>query len=98
MTNFRRIVNELYNEQMNELNVEDEILENKVKIETRLIADKYDGKLRLEFKIGNNRMYKLKDLKEFYTNVIYEQNYKYGDKLEFVHKKENFTEESQPVL
>ena len=43
-------------------------------------------------------MYKLKDLKEFYNRMLTGEKYKYGNKLEFVHKKENFVEENQELL
>ena len=43
-------------------------------------------------------MYKIKDLAEFYTRMTRNEFYKYGDKLEFVHTRENFTEKSRPLL
>ena len=97
---FKQIVNEFYTEEMHELeqsnNSED--MAEKIKIEPKLIYDKYTNTLRVEFKIGNQRMYKLKDLKEFYNRMLTGEKYKYGNKLEFVHKKENFVEEDQKLL
>ena len=43
-------------------------------------------------------MYKIKNLSEFYTLMMLKGNYKYGDKLEFVHTKEMFDKESQDLL
>ena len=43
-------------------------------------------------------MYKIKDLPEFYTRMTINEFYKYGEKLEFLHKRENFTEDSQKIL
>ena len=43
-------------------------------------------------------MYKIKDLSEFYTRMTRNEFYKYGEKLEFVHTRENFTEKSRPLL
>src|SRR5699024_5059475 len=85
-------------EQMN-LN-EDNILSlnNKIKIDTKINYDKFSKGLRLEFKIGNKRMYKIKDLPEFYTRMINNEYFKYGEKLEFVHNRDNFDEESKPLL
>ncbi|MCI9063272.1 MAG: DEAD/DEAH box helicase [Clostridia bacterium] len=99
--NFSRIVNEFYNEELQEINLEE--VENltekeKVKLEPKIVYDRYDGKLKVEFKIGNKRMYKIKDLAEFYTRMITNEYYKYGEKLEFLHKRENFTEDSQKIL
>jgi len=99
--NFRKIVTDLYNEELQEINSEElEQLpeDKKIKIEPRLIFDRFDSKLKLEIKIGNKRMYKIKDLSEFYTRMARNEFYKYGDKLEFVHTRENFTEKSRPLL
>ena len=98
---FRKIVTDLYNEELQEINSEElEQLpeDKKIKIEPRLIFDRFDSKLKLEIKIGNKRMYKIKDLSEFYTRMARNEFYKYGDKLEFVHTRYNFTEKSKPLL
>ncbi len=100
-TTFRKIVTDLYNEEMQEINTEElEQLpeDKKIKIEPRIIFDRFDSKLKLELKIGNSRMYKIKDLSEFYTRMTRNEFYKYGEKLEFVHTRENFTEKSKPLL
>ena len=98
---FRKIVTDLYNEELQEINAEEleQLPENKkIKIEPRLIFDRFDSKLKLEIKIGNSRMYKIKDLPAFYTRMARNEYYKYGDKLEFVHTRENFTDKSKPLL
>ena len=98
---FRKIVTELYNEELQEINAEEleQLPENKkIKIEPRLIFDRFDSKLKLDIKIGNSRMYKIKDLPAFYTRMARNEYYKYGDKLEFVHTRENFTDKSKPLL
>lgn len=100
-SNFRKIVNTLYNEELREINTEDienVPLDKKVKIEPRIIYDRFETKLKLEFRIGVTRMYKIKDLTEFYTRMVTNDFYKYGDKLEFLHSKENFTDDSQKIL
>ena len=91
----------MYNEELQEINAEEleQLPENKkIKIEPKLIFDRFDSKLKLEFKIGNTRMYKIKDLSDFYTRMSRNEFYKYGDKLEFVHNRENFNEESKEML
>lgn len=98
---FNQIVKTLYNEELNEIDSDLEIeLKNKstLIIEPKLIYDKYTKEMKIEFKIGNKRMYKLKNLSEFYKRMIYKEFYKYGDKLEFIHKKEMFEENSQQIL
>ena len=99
--NFKKIVNIFYNEELQEINaeeIEELPLKEKVKIEPRIVYDRFDGKLKLEIKIGNKRMYKIKDLSEFYTRMTTNEFYRYGEKLEFLHKRENFTEESRELL
>lgn len=97
---FYQIVNELYNEDIEE-KFEREIQEkniDKIKLEPKLVFDRFTKQLKIEFKIGNKKMYKLKKLSEFYDNMFYEKSYKYGAQLEFIHIKEAFEEESLPLL
>ncbi len=99
--NFKQIVNTFYNEEIEEINYDEEIiLKNKgtVKLEPKITYDKFSGDMKVEFKIGINKMYKIKDLSEFYTRMLEKEIYKYGEKLEFVHTKEMFQEESKPLL
>ena len=98
---FNQIVKTLYNEELNEIDSNLDIeLKNKgtIKIEPKIIYDKYSREMKIEFKIGDKRMYKLKSLSEFYTRMINNEFYRYGDKLEFVHAKEMFEENSQGLL
>jgi len=96
---FKQIVNELYAEEMKEIEQAEKKEEiEKIKIEPKIIYDKYTNNLRIEFKIGNQRMYKLKDLTEFYERMQTGDNYKYGNKLQFVHQKESFEEKDQELL
>ena len=100
-TNFSHIVNVIYNEEINEIdsNVDQEIkTKGNIKIEPKILYDKFSKNIKIEFKIGNKRMYKIKNLSEFYTRMMEKENYKYGDRLEFIHKKENFDDESQKLL
>ena len=97
---FAQIVNELYEEEMHETEekrVETDI-NNKIKIEPRLIYNKYYNSLKIDFKIGDKRMYKLKNLVEFYDRMQHSEKFKYGNNLEFIHKKEAFTEKDQDLL
>ena len=94
--NFKQIVNDFYTEEMQNIEVEEE--KEKIRIEPKLIYDKYTNTLKLEFKIGNQRMYKIKNISEFYYRFLQKEIYRYGNKLEFVHQKLNFTEEDRKLL
>ena len=95
---FKQIVNQLYSQEMQELEQLEEDKQEKVKIEVKLIYDKYTNNIRAEFKIGNQRMYKLKNLPEFYDRMLMKEKYKYGSKLEFIHTKEIFEEKDKELL
>ena len=95
------LIDLFYNEELKEISEENKSVfseKDKLKIEVKVNFDKYSSSLELEFKIGNSRMYKLKDLTEFYTRMLNNEFYKYGDKLEFVHLKENFGVDEQDLL
>ncbi len=96
---FKQIVNELYAEEMQEIEEAEKQEETeKIKIEPKIIYDRYTNNLRIEFKIGNQRMYKLKDLTEFYDRMKAGEKYRYGNKLEFIHQKQSFAEQDQQLL
>lgn len=98
---FKQIVNTFYNEEIDEIDYDEEInLKNKgtIKLEPKIVYDKFSGDMKVEFKIGTKKMYKIKDLSEFYTRMLEKEFYKYGQKLQFVHTKEMFEEESQALL
>ena len=61
---FNSLINSFYNEELNKISADEINMPNlnKVKIETKMEYDKFSSNLKLEFKIGNSRMYKLKDL------------------------------------
>lgn len=98
---FNQLVKTLYNEELNEIdsNLDLEFKnEGNVKIEPKIIYDKFSKEMKIEFKIGNKRMYKIKNLTEFYKCMLNKEFYKYGDKLQFVHTKEMFEKDSQDLL
>ena len=98
---FNNLVSSFYNEELRETN-EDEMVKladkDKIKLESKINFDKFSNTMRLELKIGNKRMYKIKDLTEFYTKMVNNSYFKYGEKLEFVHNRENFSEDSKALL
>ena len=98
--NFKQMVNTFYNEEIEEINGEEQELKNKgtINIEPQIMYDRFLGDIKVEFKIGNKRMYKIKNLAEFYTRMLDKEFYRYGEKLQFIHTKEMFSEESQKIL
>lgn len=98
--NFSQIVNMFYNEEIENIEIEEKGLKDAgtIKIEPQIIYDKLLNTIKIEFKIGNKKMYKIKDLPEFYTHMLNEDMFSYGDKLSFVHKKEMFEDASQELL
>ena len=96
---FKQLVNEFYSDVSAEQeSVAGNSKNRNVKIIPTLLIDKYNSNLKLEFKIGEQQLYKLKSLPEFYEKMLNNENYKYGLKLEFVHNKAFFEEESLPIL
>ena len=58
----------------------------------------FDGRtFTVEFKIGINKMYVLKDAFSFDIHIANQDDYKYGKNLQFVHTIESFAEESRPL-
>lgn len=99
--NFSQIVNTIYNEEMNEIDADigTEMRDiGTIQIEPKIIYDKFTKEMKIEFKIGSKRMYKIKNLVEFYDRMIAKEEFKYGEKLQFIHKKEMFSENSKEIL
>ncbi len=100
--NFKQIVNELYAEEMKEIqepeNIIKEEMQEKIKIKPKIIYDKHSSNLKIEFEIGTQEMYKIKELSGFYDRMLTGEKYKYGNKMEFIHTKEKFVDTDQPIL
>ena len=97
---FKKIVNLLYNEEIDNINSED-IDDNAIgtiNIEPRILYDKFTGNMKMEFKIGKNKMYKIKNLADFYTSMTNKENVKYKEGLQFVHTESSFSQESRALL
>ncbi len=97
---FKQIVNIFYNEEIESIEEEETELKEQgtIKLEPEIFYDKFTGDMKVEFKIGNKKMYKIKSLSEFYTRMLNKELYRYGQKLQFVHTKESFEKESLPLL
>lgn len=98
--NFKNIVNIFYNEEIEGISETDEIIKGlgTIKIEPKIFYDKFSGDMKVEFKIGDTKMYKIKNLSHFYSLMMEKELYRYGEKLKFIHVKEAFLEESQDIL
>lgn len=98
--NFKQIVNIFYNEEINEINTNEESVKKlgDIKIEPQIYYDKFVGDMKIEFKLGNKKMYKIKNLAEFYTRIINQEFYRYGEKLQFIHSEAEFEQDSQGLL
>ena len=96
---FKQLVNEFYTDPTQEQeNIIGKSKNTNIKIIPTLLIDKYNSTLKLEFRIGEQQLYKLKNLPEFYENMLKNENFKYGLKLEFIHNKKSFEEDSLPIL
>lgn len=69
-----------------------------IKLEPKLIYNSYLKILKLEIKIGDKQLYKIKSFPEFYDRMQKKEYYHYGTKLEFTHEKESFDLKSIPLL
>ena len=69
-----------------------------IKIEPKIIYHSFQKTMKIEFKIGDKQLYKLKNLPEFFTRMLKHETYKYGTKLEFIHTKEAFESSSWRLL
>ena len=99
--NFNQIVNTFYNEEIDKIGEGQNFVskeEKTISIEPKLLYDPFTNDMKVEFKIGNKRMYKLKSLPEFYEKILNNELYSYGDKLKFVHNRKMFKEDSQDLL
>ena len=98
---FKQVLNEFYKDELekSDRNIAVENLDyNNIKIIPKLIYDKVYNTLNVEFKLGKDNFYKIKNLKEFYNRVINNESFIYSNKLEFVHNVENFDKNSQKIL
>lgn len=68
----------------------------KVRLAPELLLE--SNKTQLSFRIGADKLYVLKDLREFAVNVTREAQHMYGKKLDFVHTIDAFAPESRHMV
>ena len=98
--NFKQLVKIFYNEALDGINVsgEDARKVGNIRIEPKIFYDKFTNELKIEFRMGDKKMYKIKNLSEFYTRMTNKEFYSYGEKLQFRHCEEEFEENSKELL
>ncbi len=57
-----------------------------------------DNQAKVDFKIGNQKKYVIKNLTEFYDNIEHVNDFEYGKNLKFVHDKEAFNTNSLELI
>lgn len=100
---FKDLINTFYEDEMKLIDETEEVVEDtldtNVNIIPKLIYNTYVNELSIEFKIGTKKqLYKLRDITEFYDNMMNKKAYKYGAKLNFIHEEASFLEEAKPLL
>lgn len=98
--NFKHIINIFYNEEIEGITEQEQKIKKPgtIKIEPKVFFDKFSGDMKIEFKIGRSKMYKIKNLAQFYTLMLNNEFYRYGEKLQFIHTEDAFEEESKKIL
>lgn len=97
--NFYKIAQMFYNDELEKMDESDTIIRNgDIKLEPKITYEKFSEDLKIEFRIGNNKLYKIKNLADFYDWMSSNEKHKYGAKLEFVHTENVFKESSKPLL
>lgn len=94
---FKQVIHAFYhNETEQTKDIQNKV--NNLNIEPKIIYDTFNKTLKLEIRIGDNQLYRIKSLPEFFELMLKHEQFKYGSKLEFVHEKGVFKEECQSLL
>lgn len=97
--NFKQLIHAFYPNHVEEkIESKTRLLPHSIKIEPKLIYHPHLKTLKLEIKIGDKQLYKIKNLPEFYDRMQQKEYYRYGSKLEFIHTEEAFEKESIELL
>ena len=94
---YRQMISSFYEDGQSDSQMKMGVLGD-VFIEPKLLYNYNSKELKVEFKIGNKQMYKIKNLVEFYDRMQYHEKYRYGLKLDLVHYENAFSNESKPLL
>ena len=95
---FKQLIHTFYPKHEQEVVAKSKILPRSIKLEPKLIYNSYLKTLKLEIKIGDKQLYKIKNLPEFYDRMQKKEFYRYGAKLEFTHEEDAFEISTIPLL
>ena len=98
---FKQLLNTFVKEDLTDLTNEEKPKEEctkNVQIIPKIFYNEFTKQLKVEFKIGDKQLYKIKNLPEFYEKMLNKETYKYGSKLNLIHEETSFTEESISIL
>ncbi len=74
------------------------VLSEKIRLQPLLYYDTYNRRLEASLKIGNNKMYKVRNIGQLYINFLNENYAEYGKYLAFTHRLNMLDERSQRLL
>ena len=94
---FKQVLHTFYHKELESMNNAQNKVNNLI-IEPQIIYDSFKKTLKAEFRIGNDQLYKIKSLPEFFERMLNNEEYKYGSKLEFIHNRDVFGKEDQELL
>lgn len=94
---YRQMISTFYEEEQSHAE-KGTIQAEKIKLEPVMIYNQNSKDVKVEFKIGNKQMYKIKNLSEFYDRMQSKAKFRYGLKLDFVHTQDAFEDSSIPAL
>ena len=97
---FKQLLNTFIKDETKQTKSEEakeEYAEN-VQIIPKIFYNEFTKQLKVEFKIGDKQLYKIKNLPEFYERMLNKQTYKYGNKLNLLHQEESFASDSISIL
>ncbi len=97
---FKQLLNTFVSSQKNETKAEEnkEEYAQNVQIIPKIFYNEFTKQLKVEFKIGDKQLYKIKNLPEFYEKMLNKETYKYGNKLNLLHQEESFSQDSISIL
>ena len=95
---FKQLIHTFYPKHEQEEVAKNKILSRSIKLEPKLIYNSYLKTLKLEIKIGDKQLYKIKNFPEFYDRMQKKEFYRYGAKLEFTHEEDAFDISTIPLL
>ena len=96
---FRQLLNTFLGQEENtSKRKKEENLDTEIEIVPKVFYNEFTKQLKVEFRMGNKQLYKIKDLPDFYEKMLNHEVYQYGAKLKFLHEEDSFEQQSKPIL